>query len=134
GIGVARLLAEVEPCAPGVVEEEPIAAGAVDTHEEGDAFIDGVDGFLEADVSIPERVGLASAVEGTGLVPESEVMLIGGHVLGDGEAPGQEEGGGATDRVGGDYVAIEVANDKAEGSALNADVKRRGTKADPGGI
>jgi len=34
-----------------------------------------------------EREGLASAVEGTGLVAEAEVMLVGGHVLVDGEAP-----------------------------------------------
>jgi hypothetical protein len=61
-------------------------------------------------------------------------MLLGGHVLVDGEAPELEEGGGATDSVGGDDVAIEVANDKAERSALNADVKRRGTEADRGGI
>jgi hypothetical protein len=61
-------------------------------------------------------------------------MLVGGHVLVEGEAPELEEGGGATDSVGGDYVAIEVANDKAERSAFNADVKRRGTEADRGGI
>jgi len=60
-------------------------------------------------------------------------MLVGGHVLVDGEAP-ELEGGGATDSVGGDYVAIEVANHEAERSALNADVKRRGTEADRGGI
>ena len=29
-------------------------------------------------------------------------MLVGGHVLVDGEAPELEEGGGATDSVGGD--------------------------------
>ncbi len=56
-------------------------------------------------------------------------MFVGGHVLVDGEAPQLEEGGGATGSVGGDYVAIEVANDEAEGSALNADVQRRGTEA-----
>jgi hypothetical protein len=56
-------------------------------------------------------------------------MFVGGHVLIDGEAPQLEEGGGATGSVGGDYVAIEVANDEAEGSALNADVQRRGTEA-----
>jgi hypothetical protein len=61
-------------------------------------------------------------------------MLVGGHVLVDGEAPELEEGGGVTDGVGGDYVAIEVANDEAERSALHADVKRRGTEADRGGI
>jgi hypothetical protein len=61
-------------------------------------------------------------------------MLVGGHVLVDGEAPELEEGGGATDSVGGDYVAIKVANDEAERSALNANVKRRGTETERGGI
>jgi hypothetical protein len=61
-------------------------------------------------------------------------MFLGGHVLVDGEAPELEEGCGAIDSVGGDYVAIEVANDEAEGSALNADVKRRGTEAYRSGI
>jgi len=60
-------------------------------------------------------------------------MLVGGHALVDGEAP-ELEGGGATDGVGGDHVAVEVANDKAERSALNSDVKRRGTEADRGAI
>ncbi len=50
-------------------------------------------------------------------------MFVGGHVLVDGEAPELEEGGGAADSVGGDHVAIEVANDESERSALNADVK-----------
>src|SRR5216684_1326719 len=133
GIRVARLLAEVEPGAPGVVEEEPIAAAAVDTDEEGDALINRIDGFLEAHVSIPECEGLISAVEGAGFVPEAEVMLFGGDALGDGETA-ESECSGATDSVGGNYVAAEVANDEAERRALNADVKRRGTEADRGNI
>jgi hypothetical protein len=60
-------------------------------------------------------------------------MLVGGHVLVDREAP-ELEGGGPTDSVGGDYVAIEVPNDEAERSAFNADLKRRGTEADRGSI
>jgi len=44
--------------------------------------------------------------EGTGLVAEAEVMLVGGHVLVDGEAP-ELEGSGATDCVGGNHVALE---------------------------
>jgi len=60
-------------------------------------------------------------------------MLVGGHVLVDGESTELEEGGGATDSVGGDYAAIEVANDEAERSALNANVKRCGMEADRGG-
>ncbi len=60
-------------------------------------------------------------------------MLVGGHVLVNREAL-ELEGGGATDSVGGDYVAMKVANDEAERTALNADVKRRGTEADRAGI
>ena len=129
GIGVTRLLAEVEPSAPGVVEEEPVTAAAIDTHKERDAFIDGVGGFMETNVSVPQSVCLISAVERTGFVPEAEVMLVSGHRLIDGETLGKE-GGGATDSVGGDYVASEIANDEAERSALNADVERCGTEAD----
>ena len=33
GIGVTRLLAEIEPGAPGVVEEQSIAAAAADSRE-----------------------------------------------------------------------------------------------------
>ena len=127
------MLAEVEPGAPRVVEEKPIAAAAVDSDEEGDALINRIDGFLEANVSISECEGLISAVEGAGLVPESEVMLFGGHALGDGETA-EIECGGAIDSVGGNYVAAEVANDEAERRALNADIERRGTESDRGSI
>ena len=84
-IGVARLLAEVEPASPGVVEKNPIAAPAANREKERDALVDGIDRFLRTDVSIPECVGLVSAVESSCLVAQSEVMFVGGHGLVDGE-------------------------------------------------
>ena len=71
-IGVARLLAEVEPAPPGVVEKNPIVAPAADRQEKRDALVDRVDGFLRTDVSIPERIGLISAVESSCLVAQSK--------------------------------------------------------------
>src|ERR1700680_2978406 len=68
GVGVTRLLAEVKPGAPGVVEKQAIAAAAADTEEKGDALIYRVDRFLGPNVSIPESVSLVSAVKSAGLV------------------------------------------------------------------
>ncbi len=42
-IGVARLLAKVEPGAPGVVEEKPVSASAADGEEKRDALVNGID-------------------------------------------------------------------------------------------
>src|SRR5580704_9884827 len=47
---VARLLAEVEPCTPGVVEEEAVTLRAVDGEKEWDCLVKRVRRFLWADV------------------------------------------------------------------------------------
>ena len=95
------------------------------------ALVERVGGFLGADVGVPEREGLIAAVERAGLVAEAEVVLVAGHLLGDGEAA-ELEAYGATHGVGGDDVAGEIANDEAEGIALDADFERGGAEADGG--
>jgi len=47
-VGLTRLLAEVEPGAPGVVQEQPITVTGADTEEKGDALIYRIDRFLGA--------------------------------------------------------------------------------------
>ena len=81
GNRVARLLAEIEPGAPGVVEEDSVTAGAVDGEKKGNALVERIDRFLRTDVGIPERVGLIPAIEGAGLVAEAEVVFVGRHLL-----------------------------------------------------
>ena len=132
-IGVARLLAEVEPGAPGVVEEQPIAAAAADREEKRNALINGIDRFLGADVRIPEGVGLVSAVESARFVAQSEIVFVARHGLVDGEAA-QLEFGGAANGVGGDDVAGEIANHQSQRIALNPDIERCGAEADGRGI
>ena len=133
GIGVTRLLAEVEPGAPGVVEEQPVAAAAADPEKKRNALINRIDRFLGADVRVPERVSLVSAVECAGLVAQAEIVFVARHGLVDGEAP-ELEFGGAANRVGGDDVAGEIANHQSQRSALNPDIERRGAEADGRGI
>src|ERR1035437_2280506 len=111
GNRVARLLAEVKPRAPGVVEEHAITAGAADCEEERNAFVERVDRFLGTDVGVPERIGLIPAVEGTSLVAEAKIMLVGRHLLGNGETI-ELEFHVAAHGVGGDDVAREIANDR----------------------
>ena len=132
-IGVARLLAEVEPAAPCVVEKNPVVAPAANREEKRDALVDGIDRFLRTNVSIPEGIGLISAVEGSGFVAQSEIMLVRGHDLVDREAA-EPEFGGAANCIGRDYVAGEIANHKAERIALNPNVQRRGAEADERGV
>src|SRR4029077_8338634 len=50
GNRIARLLAEIEPGAPGVVEKNPVAARSVNREEKGDGLVQRVDRFLRTDV------------------------------------------------------------------------------------
>src|ERR1035438_2199298 len=54
GYRVPRLLAEVEPGAPCVVEKKAVAVSPADAQEKRNAFIERVDGFLRADVGPQE--------------------------------------------------------------------------------
>jgi hypothetical protein len=80
-------VAEVEVGAPGVVEEHAEGSAGTEINEEGNGFVDGVGGFLEAEgVGVPHGEGLSGAVEGAGLVAEAEEVVGGVFLLGDAEA------------------------------------------------
>ena len=103
GIRVARRLAEVEPGAPGVVEKNSVTASSVDGEKKRNALVERVGRFLRADVGVPEREGLLAAIEGSGLVAEAEVVLVAGHLAGDGEAAELELHGAANGVGGNDF-------------------------------
>ena len=126
---VPRLLAEIEPRAPGVVEEEAVTARAIDAEEERDRLVERVGRFLRADVGVPQREGLVAAVEGSSFVAEAEVVFASRHLLGDGEAA-ELEADGPAHGVGGDDVAGEIADDETQRIALDADFDRGGAEAD----
>ncbi len=80
GVGVGVLLAEVEGGAEGVVDEDAEGAALIEGDKEGNGFVDGVSGLLEAEgVGVPVSEGLIAAVEGAGLVAEAEEVLVGLH-------------------------------------------------------
>src|ERR1035441_2692373 len=83
GYRVPRLLAEVEPGAPCVVEKKAVAVSAADAKEKRNAFIERVDGFLRTDVGVPECEGLIPAVERSRFVAEAKIMLVARHLLGE---------------------------------------------------
>ena len=97
--------------------------------EKRNALINRIDRFLGANVSIPERVSLISAVESARLVAQAEVVFV-GRAWPCGRRSRQLEFGGKTDSVGGNYVSGEIANDQPERTSLNPDLKRRSTEAD----
>ena len=70
-------LSEVEPAAPGVVEEDAVAAAfATRGDEERNALVERISGFGEAaDIGVPVHERAAAAIQRPGLVAEAEVMF-----------------------------------------------------------
>src|SRR3954468_11714014 len=132
-IGVARLLAEVEPGAPGVVEEKSISAAAADGEKERDALVNRIDRFLCANVCIPECVSLISPVESASLVAQSKIVFVARHGLMDRKSR-LLKFGGASNGVCGDDVSCEIADDHTQRFAFNADIERRRAEADRGRV
>src|ERR1051326_6729053 len=111
---VARLLAEVEGAAKGVVKKDAIGGSAPQCEKERDAFVEGVGAVVPAvGVGVPHGEGLVTMVDGPGLVTEAEVVLVPGHRLPDAE-------GGAIERSGKGVFADGVARGVEE-----ADAQRR---------
>src|SRR6267142_3485467 len=71
------LLAEIEPAAPRVIEQDSVtAARSTRGDEEGNTFVQGIRRFLKAvRIGVPESERLAAAIERTGLVAQTEKML-----------------------------------------------------------
>src|SRR5205814_10584043 len=113
GNRIARLLAEIEPGAPGVVEKNSIAARAVNRMKKGDGLVQRVDRFLRPDVSLPQCVRLFPAVELSCLVAQAEVVFGIRHLLEHRKSAGLELCRTAH-RIGRDHIAFEIADDDAE--------------------
>src|SRR5581483_1002156 len=127
-IRVAGLLAEVKPGAPRVVEKEPVTASLMNGEEEGNRLVERIDGFLWTYVGIPERVGLASPVEGAGFIAQSEIVLVAGHGFVRGESAVLEPGW-STDGIGANDLSREIPKHDAQGIALDAQFHRCGAKS-----
>src|SRR6266404_6634281 len=71
------LLAEVQPAAPSVIEQDSVTAPrSTRGDEEGNTFVQGIRRFLKAvRIGVPEGKRLAAAIERTGLVAQAEKML-----------------------------------------------------------
>ncbi len=129
GVGVVAGLAEVERGAPGVVHEDAVGAAVAHAVEEGNGFVERVGRFLPAVlVGVPQGKGAVAEVEG-GLIAESEVELVFGHLSGDAEA-GAVEGGGFG--VFADDVVLGIEEGDAQGVAGDAHVS--GGKVEGDGV
>ena len=125
------LVAEVEPGAIGVVEQDPVAAACRPGRgEEGDRLVDRVVRAREAErVGVPVDERLAAPVEPAGLVAETVEMLA------DRQRLGQREGLAVDARgrgIGRDDLAVE----RLEGhrtTGTDADTELRGGEAVGGG-
>src|ERR1700680_1039659 len=71
------LLAEIEPAAPSVIEQDSVTAPRPTRgDEERNTFVQGIRRFLKAvRIAVPEGKRLASTIERTCLVAQTEKML-----------------------------------------------------------
>ena len=132
-IGGAGCLAEVEPGAPGVVEEKSVAAAFADAQKERNALVEGVCGFLWADIGVPQRKRLFAAVKRSGFVAKSVEVLIDSHFLVDGKTA-EAEFRRLAQSVGAEDFAGEIAHNQAQGIAFYPNLEGRGAEADGGGV
>ena len=111
GVLVGVFAAKVEEGAPGVVEEDAESGAGAEVDEEGNAFVDGIGGFLPAEVvGVPHGEGFADAVEWTGLVAEAEEVGVDGFRLMDVE-------GGALPVDGAVVLLEDFAGEIGDGEA-----------------
>ncbi len=127
-IEIAFDSAEIETCGPGVVQEE--SGGTATTHrdKEGNAFVDGIGGFLEEErIRIPEAEGLSTTIKRSNGVAKSKVVFVWRHFLEDAKRASVGFHGPAS-RVFLKHIALQVRDAQSKRGAIDADAQRLGVK------
>src|SRR5579871_3513203 len=109
GDGITIPLAEIEPGAPRVIEENSVALASVHRQEKRNRLVERVHRFLRADIRVPERVRLFAPVELSGFVAEAKVMFGWRHLLAD-RKPAQLKLHGTPRSIGRNDISRKVAN------------------------
>src|SRR5260370_25493929 len=106
------LLAEVEPAAPSVIEQDSVtAAWSTRGDEEGNTLVQGISRFLKVvRIGVPEGKRLAATIERTGLVAQTEKMLRLREHLAQGKAAAHHVDG-AGRGIARDHVARQIRHD-----------------------